>query len=243
MNQNVLQGIKIQEKYLHDIEENGESNIVFADAIKDLGFSSLDDFFSQKSLYLMRQALCGNYLHSTTAEIMNLSRRYIQSKEYVVVDADTDTTCVHLGQGKDTVIDMDYCMEHGIEIYPYDGYGGAIVSGKGDYSLTMVLPDNIDIGAPVVLNQIKTLLLQHFNDVEVQGNDVLLDGKKVVGATTAQADGVVFLGFAVSFAIQPTVVTAVCGTPRTGKQIGNIDPEIYSREQFKKELLEWLLKL
>lgn len=36
MNQNVLQGIKIQEKYLHDIEENGESNIVFADASNGL---------------------------------------------------------------------------------------------------------------------------------------------------------------------------------------------------------------
>lgn len=239
----IVSGIELQERYLQEIEQHGASNIIFAQEIERLGFASLDDFFEQKALYLMRRAFNGKYLHSTAASIMQLSREHIQAKEYAVIDADTDASCVHLGKGKGAAIDTTYCAEHGIEICPYDGYGGAIVSGKGDYTLTLILPDNIDIDAPVVLNQIRAILLQRFDDVEVQGNDVLLDGKKVAGATTAQADGVMFLGFAISFAAQPEVIAAVCGAPKTGKRIGNINPDVLSREHLKKELVTWLLGL
>ncbi len=243
MNQNVLQGIKIQEKYLHDIEENGESNIVFADAIKDLGFSSLDDFFSQKALYQLRTSLHEQYFSTTPAQIMNLSRECIQNKRCAVIDADVENNCVHIGFGKDTVINTEYCKQHNIEVYPYDGYGGAIVSGAGDYNLTLIFSDNIDIDTSVILKQIQRILSKYFDDVIVDSNDILIDGKKVMGATYAHANNMVFLGVAFAFVYQPDIVTAICGTPKTGKEIGCINPEILSRQQFKKELLSWLLEL
>lgn len=243
MNQNILQGIKIQEKYLHDIEENGESNIVFADAIKDLGFSSLDDFFSQKVLYQLRTSLHEQYFSTTPAQIMNLSRECIQNKQCAVIDADVENNCVHIGFGKDTVINTEYCKQHNIEVYPYDGYGGAIVSGTGDYNLTLIFSDNIDIDTSVILKQIQRILSKYFDDVIVDSNDILIDGKKVMGATYAHANNMVFLGVAFAFVCQPDIVTAICGTPKTGKEIGCINPEILSRDQFKKELLSWLLEL
>lgn len=243
MNQNILQGIKIQEKYLHDIEENGESNIVFADAIKDLGFSSLDDFFSQKALYQLRASLHEQYFSTTPAQIMNLSRECIQNKRCAVIDADVENNCVHIGFGKDTVINTEYCKQHNIEVYPYDGYGGAIVSGAGDYNLTLIFSDNIDIDTSVILKQIQRILSKYFDDVIVDSNDILIDGKKVMGATYAHANNMVFLGVAFAFVYQPDIVTAICGTPKTGKEIGCINPEILSRDQFKKELLSWLLEL
>lgn len=243
MNQNILQGIKIQEKYLHDIEENGESNIVFADAIKDLGFSSLDDFFSQKALYQLRTSFRNQHYTTTPAQIMNLSRECIQNKQCAVIDADVENNCVHIGFGKDTVINTEYCKQHNIEVYPYDGYGGAIVSGTGDYNLTLIFSDNIDIDTSVILKQIQRILSKYFDDVIVDSNDILIDGKKVMGATYAHANNMVFLGVAFAFVYQPDIVTAICGTPKTGKEIGCINPEILSRDQFKKELLSWLLEL
>lgn len=243
MNQNILQGIKIQEKYLHDIEENGESNIVFADAIKDLGFSSLDDFFSQKALYQLRTSFQNQHYTTTPAQIMNLSRECIQNKRCAVIDADVENNCVHIGFGKDTVINTEYCKQHNIEVYPYDGYGGAIVSGTGDYNLTLIFSDNIDIDTSVILKQIQRILSKYFDDVIVDSNDILIDGKKVMGATYAHANNMVFLGVAFAFVYHPDIVTAICGTPKTGKEIGCINPEILSRDQFKKELLSWLLEL
>lgn len=243
MNQNILQGIKIQEKYLHDIEENGESNIVFADAIKDLGFSSLDDFFSQKVLYQLRTSFRNQHYTTTPAQIMNLSRECIQNKRCAVIDADVENNCVHIGFGKDTVINTEYCKQHNIEVYPYDGYGGAIVSGAGDYNLTLIFSDNIDIDTSLILKQIQRILSKYFYDVIVDSNDILIDGKKVMGATYAHANNMVFLGVAFAFVYQPDIVTAICGTPKTGKEIGCINPEILSRDQFKKELLSWLLEL
>lgn len=243
MNQNILQGIKIQEKYLHDIEENGESNIVFADAIKDLGFSSLDDFFSQKALYQLRTSFRNQHYTTTPAQIMNLSRECIQNKRCAVIDADVENNCVHIGFGKDTVINTEYCKQHNIEVYPYDGYGGAIVSGAGDYNLTLVFSDSIDIDTFAILKQIQIILSRYFDNVTVDSNDILIDGKKIMGATYAHANNMVFLGVAFAFVYQPDIVTAICGTPKTGKEIGCINPEILSRDQFKKELLSWLLEL
>ena len=243
MNQSILQGIKIQEKYLHDIEENGESNIVFADAIKDLEFSSLDDFFSQKALYQLRTSLHEQYFSTTPAQIMNISRECIQNKRCAVIDADVENNCVHIGFGKDTVINTEYCKQHNIEVYPYDGYGGAIVSGAGDYNLTLIFSDNIDIDTSVILKQIQRILSKYFNGVIVDSNDILIEGKKVMGATYAHANNMVVLGGAFAFVYQPDIVTAICGTPKTGKEIGCINPEILSRQQFKKELLSWLLEL
>lgn len=243
MNNNLLTGIKLYQSYIKDIQEHGCSNIVFADIIYALGFNTLEDFFFQKSLYELRISLQGKYFNTTPAQIMNLSRECIQNKQCAVIDAEVENNCVHVGLGKDTVINTEYCKQHNIEVYPYDGYGGAIVSGAGDYNLTLVFSDSIDIDTFVILKQIQIILSKYFDDVIVDSNDILIDGKKVMGATYAHANNMVFLGVAFAFVYQPDIVTAICGTPKTGKEIGCINPDVLSRQQFKKELLSWLLEL
>ena len=243
MNNNLLAGIELYQSYINDIQKHGCSDIVFANRIYNLGFHTLEDFFSQKALYQLRTSFRNQHYTTTPAQIMNLSRECIQNKRCAVIDADVENNCVHIGFGKDTVINTEYCKQHNIEVYPYDGYGGAIVSGAGDYNLTLIFSDNIDIDTSVILKQIQRILSKYFDDVIVDSNDILIDGKKVMGATYAHANNMVFLGVAFAFVYQPDIVTAICGTPKTGKEIGCINPEILSRQQFKKELLSWLLEL
>lgn len=241
MNAKLQSGMKIYETYLKDIEQNGQSEIVFADAIRQLGLS-LSEFFYQRSLYLMRESLNKQLYTTTPDKIMEDSRDFIANQHYAVLEANVEQNIVHLGKGKDTNIDLDFCRSHNIEVCPYDSYGGAIVSGKGDYNLTLVLPNDIDIDVAVVLGAIGDIFLRYFDTVEIQGNDIMVNGKKVLGSTAANINDVLFLGFAISFTEQPEIVEGVCGQPKTGKSIGSIDAHILSREQFRKELLSWLLK-
>ena len=236
----VEQGIEINNQHIYNVEHDIEEEISFIDQIKALGYNDLEEFFNDKTEYEMQQVLRGQVYSVEPKDAMPTLRSLVYNNKYGIVSVYTNETCVHHGQDPSKTLNVKYCEEHNIPIYPYDSFGGNIVATKDDYSVALLLPLTVDISAGFVLDKTKQILLKYFNNVEIQDNDILINGKKVAGATSFGTEDFFFLIYHFSMSDKEELITAICGAPTSGKQPGYIDTTILSTKQLMEDFLSWL---
>ena len=236
----VEQGIELNKQHIYNVEYNIEEEIPFINQIKALGYTDLEEFFNDKIEYEMQHILNGQVYSVEPKDAMPTLRSLLQNNKYGIVSVYTNETCVHHGQDPSKTLNIKYCEEHNIPIYSYDSFGGNIVATKNDYSVALLLPLTIDISAGFILEKTKEILLKYFDKVEIQDNDILINNKKVAGATSFGTDEFFFLIYHFSMSDKEELITAICGEPTSGKQPGYIDTAILSTEQLMEDFLSWL---
>ena len=236
----VEQGIAINNQHIYNVENDIKEEVSFIDQIKALGYADLEEFFNDKIEYEMQQVLKGQVYSVEPKNAMPTLRKLIQNQQYGIVSVYTNETCVHHGQDPNKTLNEEYCAEHNIPIYPYDSFGGNIVATVGDYSVALILPLTIDISAGFVLEKTKDILQKYFEDVQIQDNDILINNKKVAGATSFGTDRFFFLIYHFSMSEKTDLIYSICGAPTTNKQPGYIDTTVLSTEKLMEEFLSWL---
>ena len=240
MNSNIEQGILINRQHMYDVRNNIAEKESFESQIKKLGFKDLEEFFKEKAEYEMQSFLKNNVYSVKPKEAMIKLRELISDKKYGIISVYTDETCVHHGQNKDKIINVEYCKNNNIPIYEYDSFGGSIVATEGDYSMALLIPNSIDIWTSSILNKIKDILLKYFNNVEIQNNDILINKKKVMGSTSLIKDNYFFFIYHFSMSEKNDLIHAICGDPTSEKVPGYIDNKVLSTSELMEELLIWL---
>lgn len=236
----IEQGIEINNQHIYNIENGIDEPVSLLEQIQNLGYRDLEDFFNHKREYEMQCVLKGNVYSVTPKNAMPTLRHLIGNGLYGIVSVDTNETCVHHGQDDSKFLDYNYCSVNGIPIYTYDSFGGNIVATKDDYSMAVLLPINIDIDTAFVLSHLKNILDKYFDDVEIQGNDILISNKKVAGTTSFGTGNFFFLIAHFSMSPKDELIRAICGEPSSDKIPGYIDTKILSTEKLKGDLLGWL---
>lgn len=236
----IVRAIKTEQEYLNDVVSNASDIRPLIDRLADVGFNSLEEYFNDKREYKMSCALCGKVYYVPPSQAMITLRQMIQNEETGIVSVYTNETCVHAGNGKDSTLDEEYCAEHNIPIYQYDSYGGNIVATEGDYSIAILVNSDVDISSNFILTKMKSLLDNYIDNVTIDGNDIMIDGKKVAGSTSYKNDDVFFFICHVSFSEKRNLITRICGKPATGKEVGCINSDVLSCDEFVKEMLSWL---
>lgn len=236
----VEQGIFLNEQHIYNVEHNITEETSFVDKIEALGYNSLEEFFNEKIEHDMQEVLYGKVYSVKPKDAMPTLRQLIQNHEYGIVSVYTDETCVHHGSDPVKVLNLAYCEQNNIPIYPYDSFGGSIVATEGDYSIALLLPIEVDASANFVLTNTKKIFDKYFNNVEIQGNDIMIDGRKVAGSTSFGTEDFFFFIYHFSMSEKEDLVYSICGAPASDKKPGYIDTSILSTEQLMKELLSWL---
>jgi len=236
----VEQGIEINRQHIYNVEHNITEEVSFIDQILSLGYKDLEEFFNEKIEYEMQHTLKGKVYSVDPKDAMPTLRRLVQNYEYGVVSVYTNETCVHHGQDPLKYLNKDYCAQHNIPIYPYDSFGGNIVATKDDYSVALLLPLTIDISAGFVLNKTKQILQKYFDNVDIIDNDILIDNKKVAGATSFGTERYFFIIYHFSMSEKEDLITSICGEPTSGKHPGYIDTAVLPTEQLMEDFLSWL---
>lgn len=236
----VEQGIEINKQHIYNVEHGIKEKIPFADQILALGYKSLKEFFNEKLEYEMQHILNNKVYSVEPKEAMPTLHQLIQNNRYGIVSVYTNETCVHHGQDPTKYLNRDYCTQHNIPIYSYDSFGGNIVATKDDYSVAIILPLTIDISAGFVLTKTKEILQKYFNNVEIIGNDILINNKKVAGATSFGTERYFFLIYHFSMSEKSDLIAKICGEPTSGKQPGYIDTSILPTKKLIEDFLSWL---
>ena len=161
----VEQGILINSQHLYNVLNDIPEEISFKDQILELGYNNIEEFFEEKAVCEMQNALKGN-LHSVSMpQLLPVLHNLIQNQQYGIVSIYTEETCVCHGTNDAKYLNEEYCLENNIPIYPYESFGGNIVATPGDYGVVFILPATIDISSKYILEQIAKMLSNYFEDI------------------------------------------------------------------------------
>ena len=155
-------------------------------------------------------------------------------KQPTLLFGDSDKTFIYHGNEEynaQTVKELD------IPVYEIGYEGGTIVGAAGDLSIGIFYPDTIDLRSDYILDKIASILQNHGIAAQVDNNDVLVDGKKVLGSAHLTSNGFfVFVAYA-SFSDKSELIQKICGNAaKAPSYLTGI-----SRSELIRGMSEWLV--
>lgn len=231
----LTEAMAVEQTYLEH-RMKGEEPFHLVDRITGLGYGSLAEYFAEKQAYVFNQ-LSFEYIEKTPADCIAEVLRMIEEKVTGVLFVDSEEQFVFCGNGCE--YDAEYCDDNGVAVYPIFTNGGCIVSSPGDFSVGISAPEGTGVNVAYILDHIAAILGEHMDSVTISGNDVLVGGKKVIGSASYNQNGMCMFVAHVSFTDSSALVEKICRKEAV-KEPGCIGGT--SREDFKREVSEWLLK-
>ena len=215
----ILKAIEKEKEYL-SYRMNGKEPFHLANAIKEYGFESLDEYFKAKKYYKVSRlpfVVIETTPEQAVAEVLNT----IAAKKTAILFAETKETLVWNGDG--SKFNDSFCVECNIPVYPLQTGGGTIVSTAGDLNIGICVPQHMGVDALFILSGFADIFRKHTDkEVCVSGNDVLVDGCKVLGSSTYNSNGMFMLITPVSLSEKTELIASIC-TKHSAKQPSHID--------------------
>lgn len=236
----VEQGILINSQHLYNVLNNIPEEVSLKDKLAGIGYDSIEQFFEEKAVYEMQNELKGKTYEVHMKEFVPFLYSLIQNQESGIISIYTDETCVCHGTNSEKPLNEEYCQEHNIPIYPYNSFGGNIVASEGDYGLVFVMPKAIDMTEDYITEKFAAILSKYIENIKIQGNDILADGKKIVGSGSFGNEQIFLMLFYFSTSDKSELIHNICGEPMTDKQPGYINQKDLPISLLKEELLSWL---
>lgn len=230
----IVKAIERETKYL-SYRMRGEEPFHLVDAVKECGFDSLTDYFKAKKKYTMSQLEFE--VREPTADIAIADiHKVMNEKRTAVLLVRTEHTFVW--NGDNSTFNEGYCNECSIPIYPLNTRGGTIVSTKGDLSIGICVPESIGIDVNYLLNELADIFRKHTDKhISVDGNDVLVDGFKVLGSTTYKSNGMFMFVAIISLTEKSELISKIC-TKHSVKTPAYID--FLTCDELEHEIRKWL---
>lgn len=233
MAKDILNAIEAEQTYLHH-KLKGESVSPLIDKIKACGFETLEEYFNDKMKYRFSQ-LEFAYEECIPQTCLQQVFSAINNKETKFLFMISDHTFVFNCSDD---FNIDYCEQNGIPIYYTQAGGGTIVSTEGDVSFCICAPCSININANFILRNIASIIDKGSGIAEVDGNDILIDRKKILGSTSYRMNDMIAVVAHVSFKDNSDLISKICTSSKLIKipsYIQNI-----SQEDFRAGVMKWL---
>ena len=241
---NIVEAIEKEKEYL-SYRMKGLEPFHLSDIIKRYGFNSLEEYFREKSKYNFEQ-LQFEVIEKKPNVCIAEVQRMLDEKITGVLFVESDETFVFSGTTKE--FNEEYCIENNIPIYYIYTRGGTIVSTAGDFSVGICVPKEAWVSDTFFLENITTLMSNYMENVEVSGNDILLNGEKVCGSAQYKKNGMVCFVAHFSFNDNTELVNLICQSSeapaatyslrRTTKPPSCITN--MTTNEFKQEVSNWL---
>ncbi len=230
----IIGAIEKEREYL-SFRMKGEEPFHLVDAVREFGFGSLEEYFNAKRDYEFSQIefeVIETTPEGAIADVLSC----IENKKTAVLFAVTDKTLVWNGDGSE--FNESYCEECDIPIYPLYTGGGTIVSTPGDLNIGICYPDNKEFNARYILSKFTEIFKKHTDKaVEINGNDVLVDGRKVLGSSVYKQNGMFMFITPVSLSEKEELISEICLKHST-KQPSHID--FMDAATLRGEVEKWL---
>lgn len=235
MNDNIELAINLKNKYLSD------NSIDFPSELKKLGYESIDDFLMDDAEYFLENTIFKISYMDNPVEQSNDVIDSLQNKQDMVFIVTPESKFIWVGNNSE--YNEEYCKQNNIPVLyePYDG--GVICTNKDDLQLAFCIYDMPTKFNRVIADKIVNWIYNNVSkNVSTTGNDILVDGKKVVGfGKHTLENGMVLLTVQVSFRVDLEFIKGVCKKTMNKEPVGLTDfNEEISREDLVWEVLKWL---
>lgn len=231
----IKRAIEIEKEYL-SYRMKGEEPFHLVDAVKECGFESLEEYFEGKHDYKFKN-LNFKLIEADTVQSILEVLKIIATKKEAVIMVDIDRTVVFPRNNAE--YNKEYCKENSILVLPVQTSGnGALVSLAGDLGVGICVPKEVGITYEYILDGFIKILRKYTDkNVYNEGNDIMIDGKKVCGFAFFNTPNVIMAISPISLTEKSELISKIClkKQQKTPDYIDFID-----RSTLKQEVLEWL---
>lgn len=236
MKKDILKAIEIEKNYLEE-KLKGNCPYQLIDKIIECGFDSLDEYFTSKKDYLIK-TLNFDIVYITPADCISEIWRVFNEKLTEICIVETLSPTVYSCASKPC--NKDFCIENGITVLDIPSGGGTIVSNINDTVIGISVPDVLQIDSAFILDGIASIIRKYIDNVEIIGNDILVNGGKVCGMTSLTNNGVLFTMMHFSFTDSSDLINAICCVDNKAAKKSPSYMTALDRNMLKEEVIKWL---
>lgn len=227
----------IQQEVIYVVRKAKGEDVKLSDFISPYGYSSVKDFYWDKTLHLLQHSNCVE-LEEPYIDL-KLAKEFLENKIPAFLwTINCPTTYAFIPSD---FTDLELLSEYNLEPVKI-GYsskdGGVVISSDGDLRIFLIYPGNLEIKLEHFLTFFKECLSEHFSDVILDGNDILVDKKKVLGSVLIPSGKMGIFVAQVSFSDKREIIEKICG--KAVKVPGFVNPKILSPYALKDKFSSWL---
>lgn len=229
----LIEAMLEEKSYIADRLNN--INTSLSARLERFGYNSLNEYFKDKKEYLFNQWIPEVYPIDVRTITTDLEDAIINKRYGVYISTTDDLYAFH---GSDE-IDYDLCEEMGIVVAELYHQGGTIIGGVEDLGIEIVAPRELGLTSELILQKLLEIIKEYEPDAVIDGNDILINGNKVLGSMARNVGGVFVWACQVSFADHSEAVKKICS-----KESRKIPSYIKNttKDVIQEEVLKWLLK-
>ena len=213
------------------------ADISLIDNLSAYGYTTLDDYFSDKKSYLLK-SLNFNVYNVDEKNLENKLEQSIINKEPSIYFVTPSRLVAWNGSEP---IDTNLCDSLGVEIHNLSYEGGTIISGTEDFSLVIIVPNTIDINSDYFMTKFYEFYKKYYANVVFNSNDMLIDGVKIMGAMQREVNNMFLFATQVSFVDRLDIINQICPSD-SGKIAGSLANAPFDKSVLKDEVMSWLLQ-
>lgn len=231
----VINAIEEEKRYVAD-RMNG-ANTSLAQRLSVYGYINLSDYFFDKKNYLFSKWI-PEIRYVDIAEVSQAVEKAIAEKDYGVYIPVVDGLYAYHGTDD---IDHELCKNLNVRVVDMNYVGGTIIGSSDDFSIEILLPNDIGITANEIITKIASIISTHINGVSIDGNDILINGEKVLGSMTRRINGVFVWAAQATFGNYVKEIEKICNK-KSIKKPSRINSEKLTKRSLENEVIAWLRK-
>lgn len=225
-----------EKRYIAD-RMNG-IDISLLERLVPYGYENLSDYFKEKKAYLWEQWK-PEVRRTDISLVAQEVERAIKEEDYAIYIPTVSGTYAFYGQNG---IDEELCESLNVRPVNMNYRGGIIIGSSEDFSIEILMPASLDVTGNEIITKFAEIIGKHVPNVTIDGNDILVNGEKVMGSMQRRVGNVFAWAAQISFGEYAEYIEQICKKPAV-KKPSKIDKGLLTKDELEKEVLKWLRKL
>ena len=222
-------------RYIED-RLNGISTSLLS-RLSDYGYNDLTEYFDDKREFLFSQWF-PEVTYIDVATLTTELEKAVRERKFGIYISVSDGLYAFHGTDE---IDYELCDSLDVCVAELYHQGGTIIGSNADLGIEIVAPMSIGLDNNYILNKFYEIISKYVDNVTIDGNDLLINGEKVMGSMRRNVGDVFVWAAQVSFDNYSDIIEQIC-SKKSAKKPSYIDGKKLSKDQLEKEVLEWLQK-
>ena len=228
----LIKALEEEKRYVADRMNGIDTSLI--ERLKQYGFHSLAEYFSAKKDYLWHNWI-PEIRRDSIDVVSDVAEEAIKAKDYGVYIPTVEGKYAFHGTEE---LDLDICNKLGVRPVNMRYRGGTIVGSAKDFSIEILMPSEIGFTSADFINKMHEIISKYVDGVTVDGNDILINGEKVMGSMSRQENGVFVWAAQISFEEYHDEIEKIC-RKKSIKRPSCVRGGL-TRDRLEREVIAWL---
>ena len=221
-----------EKKYINQRINNINAN--FNEQLLKCGYQSIDEYFEDKRKYMFSQ---------WNPEVNYIDEDFLDTQMEANIQNGVDGIYIIVPKSKyyafhgDDKINYEQCYELNVRPIEMHYKGGTIIGSKEDLGILLVIHRDMMMTNHIIMQRIIDIIKKDCPDAMVDGNDILINGEKVMGSMTRYVGNYFIWAAQFSFASHNELIEKICEKEQKKRPARF---KFLTKQTIEKELIEWL---